>query len=207
MRQEFKDFPVLSWFKPALLAALLLLSGCQGSQPAPLKAMYDLGPGISSGTSQTRAPSFQLAEIRAATALESGTMWYRLYDQPHQLRAFAYARWSTTPAELISLRLKQQTAQHGGQVLPRNPADRQLPLVQIELDEFAQHFSSPHQSMLVISGRILIQSPHAPAAVQAFAIQQVAGQDAASGAAAAQAATDELIQRIWQQLNLSSSAK
>ena len=185
---------------PLLLTAAMLLSACQGTQPAISKAAYDLGPALASNTMGSTAPSFLLNDIRSSSALESNAMWYRLYDQPQQLKAFAYARWTSTPAELLSLRLKQRTAQHGGRVLQRSNGEQTLPVVQIELDEAAQHFSSATQSQFILSGRILIQSPGRPVTVKAFSLQQTAGSDAAGGAAAAQKTADELIDIVWQQV-------
>lgn len=185
---------------PFLLTAVMLLSACQGTQPVISKAAYDLGPAFTGNPPASSAPSFLLNDIRSSSALESNAMWYRLYDQPQQLKAFAYARWTSTPAELLSLRLKQRTAQHGGRVLQRSNGEQTLPVVQIELDEAAQHFSNSTQSQFILSGRILIQSPGKPVAVQAFSLQQTAGSDAAGGARAAQKTADELIEIVWQQV-------
>lgn len=186
------------FMKSLLLSAIFLLSACQSTQPVVSKAAYDLGPALSAGMIKTAAPSFLLNDIRSSSALESTAMWYRLYDQPQQLKAFAYARWTSTPAELLSLRLKQLTAQHGGRVLQRSSGELTLPQVQIELDEAAQHFSSASQSVFVLSGRILIQTPGKPAMIRAFSLQQAAGSDAASGALAAQKTADQLIETVWQ---------
>ena len=71
-------------------------------------------------------------------------------------------------------------------------------LFRSELDEAAQHFSNASQSVFVLSGRILVQTPGKPAMIRAFSLQQAAGSDAASGALAAQKTADQLIETVWQ---------
>lgn len=190
------------------LLAIASMSACS-SNPAPLKQQYDLGPlaaiPASSVNPVTSAPAglrFVLADIQTTAALDSQAMLYRLqYENAQQLKAYAYARWSMPPAQLIQQRFKQQTSAAGGLVLQRNQAAPDTPVLQLELDEFSQVFSSASSSHAQLNGRALISKGGKVLRHRQFQIQLPARQaDAAGGATALQLAVDQLIAELQQEI-------
>ncbi len=184
------------------LLAIASLTACS-SNPAPVKQQYDLGPLTS--TPITSAPAslrFVLADIQTTAALDSQAMLYRLqYENAQQLKAYAYARWSMPPAQLIQQRFKQQTSAAGGLVLQRNQAAPDTPVLQLELDEFSQVFSSASSSHAQLNGRALISKNGKVLRHRQFQIQLPARQaDAAGGATALQLAVDQLIAELQQEI-------
>ncbi|WP_428717711.1 ABC-type transport auxiliary lipoprotein family protein [Undibacterium curvum] len=184
------------------LLAIASLTACS-SNPAPVKQQYDLGPLTT--TPITSAPAglrFVLADIQTTAALDSQAMLYRLqYENAQQLKAYAYARWSMPPAQLIQQRFKQQISAAGGLVLQRNQAAPDTPVLQLELDEFSQVFSSASSSHAQLNGRALISKNGKVLRHRQFQIQLTARQaDAAGGATALQLAVDQLIADLQQEI-------
>ncbi|MBC3937015.1 membrane integrity-associated transporter subunit PqiC [Undibacterium sp. CY7W] len=186
------------------LFAVISISACS-SNPTPVKQQFDLGPVVAAQIKQvTPAPAslrFVLADIQASTALDSQAMLYRLqYDNAQQLKAYAYARWSMPPAQLIQQRIKQQVSAAGGLVLQRNQASADIPLLQLELDEFSQVFSSVSNSHVQLNMRALMSKAGKVLRHRQFQIQLPAGNDAAAGAHAMQQAVDQLILELQQDI-------
>ncbi|HZN47192.1 MAG TPA: ABC-type transport auxiliary lipoprotein family protein, partial [Ramlibacter sp.] len=91
------------------LVLVVLLAGCKALPDKPMRqTMYDFGPAVSlvAGTAPTRGALF-LPEVEASGVLETPALLYRLgYEDPHQLRPYAYARWSAPPGQLVRQRLR-----------------------------------------------------------------------------------------------------
>jgi len=184
------------------LLAIASLTACS-SNPAPVKQQYDLGPLTTTPiTSASAGLRFVLADIQTTAALDSQAMLYRLqYENAQQLKAYAYARWSMPPAQLIQQRFKQRISAAGGLVLQRNQAAPDTPVLQLELDEFSQVFSSASSSHAQLNGRALISKGGKVLRHRQFQIQLPARQaDAAGGATALQLAVDQLIAELQQEI-------
>jgi len=136
------------------LAAALLLGACSALPDKPVRpASYDLGlPAAVTTTAPASAnapsaslPALTLADISASPALDGSAMLYRLaYANPHELRAYAQARWSAPPAQLLRQRLRAALAQQRPVL---NPGEAPTPLtLRLELDDFSQVFDQPTQS-------------------------------------------------------------
>ena len=135
--------------------AVLALLGC-ATPDKPVRAkLYDFGPGASTATaapSQAR-PALMLADIESSGALDSSALLYRLgYDDVHQLRPYANARWSAPPPQLIRQRLREQLARDGpvldlgeSSALARS-AGAMPRILRIELEEFSHYFETPARS-------------------------------------------------------------
>lgn len=146
-------------WRALVVLALLTLYGCAlPSAPAPAK-VYDFGPGELQSADQKATPAGNLTplilgEIEAAPALDSTALLYRLaYADVQQLRAYALARWSMTPAQLLQQSLRKALEQRyallqAGQ-RSANSAARVLKL-SLELDEFSQVFDSAQSSSGVL---------------------------------------------------------
>ncbi|MBC7436597.1 MAG: membrane integrity-associated transporter subunit PqiC [Bdellovibrionales bacterium] len=141
----------------ALAAVALALGACSALPDKPMRpVMYDFGPGITAPQAATRAaplPPLALADIEAPNALDGSAMYYRLgYTDAQQLRAYAQARWSMPPAQLVMLQLRQTLGQRrallvAGEGPAVNRLQGKLPnVLRLDLEEFSQLFDSPASS-------------------------------------------------------------
>ncbi len=154
---------VLSWL---VFVLMLGLAGCaMSSRPAP-PVIYDFGPGAARNIAPTatdRLPALMLDVIEASPALDSTALLYRLnYIDSQQLRPYALARWSATPAQLLRLRLRQHLSQRRAMLNPGESveADAATPaLLQIELEEFSQLFNSAAASSGLLRLRATVTRP------------------------------------------------
>ena len=198
----------------------LVLSGCGALQPAARPVVYDFGPGALQQAPASRITPLSpvaLTGVHAASALDSTAVLYRLtYSDAQQLRPYAQARWSMSPAELLRQRLREHLGQRRTVL---NPADGVLAAgpvltLRIELDEFSHIFDSANSS----AGLVRLRATLGQAGVigggreqlvaqRSFVVQRPStSQDAAGGVQALTAAAEAAIQEIddWlQQTQLS----
>ena len=198
----------------------LVLSGCGALQPAARPVVYDFGPGALQQAPASRIAPLSpvaLTGVHAASALDSTAVLYRLtYSDAQQLRPYAQARWSMSPAELLRQRLREHLGQRRAVL---NPADGVLAAgpvltLRIELDEFSHLFESANSS----AGLVRLRATLGQAGVngggreqlvaqRSFVVQRPStSQDAAGGVQALTAAAEAAIQEIddWlQQTQLS----
>lgn len=138
-----------------LLAAGALLAGCATGRSASA-ALYDLGPLPAQQSDALPAlPPIAIADVQVPAWLDSTLFYYRLhYANERQPRAYAQARWTMTPAQLLQQRLKARIAQHGGVALAASHGALNVPILRIEADDFAHHFATPQQS----SGHVALRA-------------------------------------------------
>jgi cholesterol transport system auxiliary component len=191
------------------LLAFLALAGCALPTQPVRPVVYDFGPGTLSTPPTKPAPLAPLAvaEIEANTALDTTAMLYRLtYADDQQLRAYAQARWSMTPAQLVRQRLREHL---GRRRTLLNPGEGSVggaatPLtLRIELEEFSQLFESPDKSVGLLRLRAtVVQASTAGeklVAQQSVIVQRPApSADAPGGVRAMTAATDAAVQELDQ---------
>ena len=177
--------------------ASLLLAGCaivQKSEPATL---YDLGPLRTerAGPALPALPPISIAEIQVPAWLDSTMMYFRLhYANSMQPRPYAQARWSMTPAQLLSQHLKARIVQTGGVVLSAFDGAVDVPVLRIEADEFTQNFDAPGRSGAQVALRASVFKGRALIAQKTFVRRAPApSADAAGGASALAAASDAAI--------------
>ncbi len=186
------------------LAAALALAGCKALPDKPVRpAMYDFGPGApAQASAATSRGALVLQEVEVSGILETTALLYRLgYDDPHQLRPYAYARWSAPPAELLRQRLRDVLGQDRA-VLDADAAAAMSrrggnppPVLRVELEEFSQLFDSATDSKGVVRLRCTLLENTAGGerlvAQRSFNVQRPApSADAAGGVRALTAATD-----------------
>jgi len=195
-----------------LLGALALaLAGCKSlpDKPAP-QTLYDFGPvpaAAAAGALPTAA-ALVLPEVEARGLLETPALLYRLgYDDPHQLRSYAYARWSAPPAQLLRQRLRDLLGRDrpildsaAATALARR-GGAAPPVLRIELEEFSQQFASPGASegVLRLRASLMENTPGGERLIaqREFALRQPApSADAAGGVRALAAATEAAAQDI-----------
>ena len=150
-------------------AFALLLSGC-GNLPKPPQSMvrYDLGAPPALVPASTEPVPIALAQMQAPILADGNTaVRYRLaYADAQVLHAYAQARWSLPPAQLVLQRLREHLGQGGRTVLsaevgeiPPSVQGRQVPVLRMALEEFSQVFASTQDSAGWVRVRATLVDP------------------------------------------------
>ena len=194
-----------------------MLGGCALTDKPVRPMVFDFGPGELSAAATppqggTLAP-LALAELQAASALDSTAMVYRLsYDNVQQLRPYAQARWSMAPAQLVRQRLRAHLSLQRAVLNPgegvlsvgaatAGAAEAGARLLRVELEEFSQVFESTTHSVGLVRLRATLVRPTVAGeqllAQREFTVQRPApSADAAGGVRALTLATDAAVQEL-----------
>lgn len=184
---------------PALaLAGAFLLAGCASGSKGPSgNTLYDFGPAgspVSAGASAAAAavPAVVLTDVTGNAAYDNERMFYRLnYADPLQARWYANSRWSSTPLQMLTQRLKSRVAQAGIKVLSTTDASNGVPLLRVDLDEFTHSFDSTASSHGQLVLRASLFQGHTLVDQRTFSRKVAAtSADAAGGARALAQAAD-----------------
>jgi cholesterol transport system auxiliary component len=186
---------------PRLLAVLaagtLLLAGCASQKGEPT-TQFDFGPATPPAGAQAAAPSalgaIVISDATGSGALDNERMLYRLsYADALQARAYANSRWTATPLQMLTQRLRTRIAQAGAKVLTENDVSTGVPIMRIDVDEFSHNFSSAAQSEGMVTLRASVFQGHALVDQRSFTRNIPAtSADAAGGARALAASTDAI---------------
>lgn len=204
------------WIAGWLLCATL--AGCSAlPTPPQAPARYDLGqPPALTPSTQLLAP-IAITDIQAPLQAEGATqLHYRLaYANPHELHAYAQARWSLPPSQLVQQRLREHLSQGGRVVLSAEQGalaasiqGRQVPALRLALEEFSHVFTAPEQSTGWVRIRATLVDP-APQSDMLLAQRifeariPADASNAASGAQALAAGVDQIGQQMAQWLSSS----
>ncbi len=180
-----------------LAAGALLLAGCASQKGEPT-TQFDFGPATPPAAAQTAAPSalgaIVVSDVTGSGALDNERMLYRLsYADPLQARAYANSRWTATPLQMLTQRLRTRIAQAGAKVLTENDVSTGVPIMRIDVDEFSHNFSSAAQSEGLVTLRVSVFQGHVLVDQRSFTRSTPAGSlDAAGGARALAASTDAI---------------
>ncbi|MBL0425376.1 ABC-type transport auxiliary lipoprotein family protein [Ramlibacter alkalitolerans] len=196
--------------RSVLALGALALAGCSALPSKPKRqTMYDFGPQASeaAGAAPTRA-ALVLPDVEVSGILETPALLYRLgYDDPNELRPYAYARWSAPPGQLLRQRLRDVLGRErpvldsaAGAALVRRGGSPP-PVLRVELEEFSQLFESPTASQGVLRLRCTLLENTGGGerllAQRSFNVQRAApSADAPGGVRALAAATDAAAQDI-----------
>jgi len=182
-------------FPVAAVCCALLLAGC-ASQDRPQNTVYDFGaPSLRPFTPAT-PPASPLAivvmDVTGPSGLDTERMFYRLnYADAQQARTYASSRWSATPVNLVTTRIKSRLSQAHMKVLSATDAANGVPILRIEIDDFVHAFANAGQSEGQIMLRASVFQEHRLVDQRSFHRNAPApSQDAAGGAAALAAGTD-----------------
>ncbi|GAB3775882.1 ABC-type transport auxiliary lipoprotein family protein [Ramlibacter monticola] len=188
----------------------LLLAGCSALPSKPARpALYDFGPEPSAASATAPArPALVLPEVETSGILETPALLYRLgYDDPNELRPYAYARWSAPPGQLLRQRLRDVLGRDrpvldasAAAALARRGGSPP-PVLRVELEEFSQLFESPTASQGVLRLRCTLLENTGGGerlvAQRRFSVQRPAtSADAPGGVRALAAATDAAAEDI-----------
>jgi cholesterol transport system auxiliary component len=179
----------------AVALAFSVLAGCAGNQAAFANVRYDLGPAPQVATSGPM-PAVKVLDVTAPATLTSDKLIYRLsYADAQQTASYANSRWTMTPSELLTQRLRDALSQRGTVLTGSDGVS--APVLKVDLNEFEQVFDSQTQShgevtaraTLIHRGKVLAQRTFVASAPASSA-------DAAGGAQALAAASDDLVAQI-----------
>ena len=169
----------------------LLVAGCLSQPRTPEPALYDLGLGPQPAAQHAaQRASIAQVHVSAPSWLDQTAMYYRLlYDDPMRTRSYAYARWVAPPPELLAQRLRQTLAARGVAPPPGG--------LEVELEEYVHVFETSSRSVARVAASVQAEGPD-----EARFAEQIPAEtaDAAGGAKALAAATNQLISRIMEWL-------
>jgi cholesterol transport system auxiliary component len=178
----------------ATVALTLALSGC-ASDKAPANTTFDFGPAaMGAAPAGAGIGAVVITDVTGSAALDSERMYYRLnYSDPLQFRAYSQSRWSATPLQLITQRLKTRIAQSGAKALNATDAAAGVPILRVEVDDFSHTFASPTQSEGQVVLRASLFTEHKLIDQKTFVRNTSAGSANAAGGAQALAASTDAI--------------
>lgn len=178
-----------------VIATMAVTLGACASKGQPT-AQYDFGP-LPAAASATVPASASIgavivADVSGPAALDTERMHYRLlYSDARQSRPYAYNQWVSTPAQLLTQRMKARLSQAGVKVLSTTDAGASTTVLRMELEDFAQNFDSATSSKGVVRLRASVFRDHRLLQQKAFSSSVSApSADAAGGASALADASD-----------------
>jgi cholesterol transport system auxiliary component len=203
-------------------ALLFVLAGCSVLQAPVRPAVYDFGPGVSAiaavklplNATAVRPGPVVLAEFDTTPAMDTTAVLFRLnYADPQQLRPYAQARWSMTPAQLLRQRLKETLGQQRDVLSPSEgiAAAAGSVTLRITLEEFSHNFETELQSSGLVRVRATLSQPvngvDRLLAQRSFAQQHSSRTaDAVGGVKALTAASDATVSELIAWLKQSTPA-
>ncbi|SEA05880.1 ABC-type transport auxiliary lipoprotein family protein [Paraburkholderia sartisoli] len=179
----------------ALVLALGVLSGCAGNPAAISDIRYDFGP-PPPAASVGPMPAIKVLDVEAPETLGSDKLSYRLsYSDAQQLSAYANSHWTMPPTQLLTQRLRAALSSRGA-VLTGADSVR-APVLKVELQEFEQVFDGQAESHGAVTARATLFQDGKVVGQRTFVSRAPASSpDAAGGARALAAASDELVSQI-----------
>ena len=177
----------------AAAASAVLLAGCATDKPAS-NVTFDFGPASMTQAAPATSPAgaVVVTDVTGSAALDNERMYYRLnYANPLQARTYSNSRWSATPLEMVTQRLKTRIAQSGTKVLTATDASSGVSIMRTEIDDFTHSFENQSQSHGVVALRVSIFQGNRLVDQRTFSRKTPADSaDAAGGARALAASTD-----------------
>ena len=178
----------------AVAAVACALAAC-ASKGSPT-AQYDFGPlpaaSYAAPSSASKIGAIIVADVSGPAALDTERMHYRLlYADARQQRPFAYNQWVSTPAQLLTQRMRARIAQAGVKVLSTTDAAASATVLRMEVEDFAQNFDTATSSKGVLVLRASVFRNHLLVDQKTFSSSVAApSADAAGGARALADASD-----------------
>ncbi|MGS0896500.1 ABC-type transport auxiliary lipoprotein family protein [Burkholderia stagnalis] len=181
----------------AALAVLtvVLAAGCASNGAALSNVRYDLGPAAPVATAGA-GPALKVLDVAAPEALDSDKFVYRLaYADAQRTAVYRDSRWTATPAQLLTQRLRGALSSRGA-VLEGSDGVR-APTLKVDLNEFEQVFDGQAQSHGAVTARATLMQDGKVLGQRTFVARAPSDTaDAAGGARALAAASDQLVSQI-----------
>lgn len=194
MRNPVK--PTLTRFLFSALACTLLLGGC-ATDKAPAATTFDFGP-APQGAAPAMLGAVVVTDVTGSSALDNERMYYRLnYADPLQARSYAHSRWTASPLQMVTQRIKVRLSQAGAKVLAPTDASTGVAILRTEIDDFTHSFDSQSQSQGSLVLRASLFQGHKLIDQRTFTRKTAAtSADAGGGARALAASTDAVASDI-----------
>ncbi|MGQ7939804.1 ABC-type transport auxiliary lipoprotein family protein [Paraburkholderia sp. D1E] len=178
-----------------LLAFGVLAAGCAGNPAAISDIRYDLGPPNPAASAGT-LPAVKVLDVSAPDTLESDKLIYRLsYADAQQTASYANSHWTMAPSQLLTQRLRSALSSRGT-VLTGADGVR-APVLKVDLSEFEQVFDSQSESHAAVTARATLTQNGKVIGQRTFVARAPSSSaDAAGGAQALAAASDDLVSQI-----------
>jgi cholesterol transport system auxiliary component len=178
-----------------LLAFGVLAAGCAGNPAALSNIRYDFGPPNPAASAGTQ-PAVKVLDVSAPDTLESDKLIYRLsYADAQQTASYANSHWTMAPSQLLTQRLRN-TLSSRGTVLTGADGVR-APVLKVELSQFEQVFDSQSESHAAVTARATLTQNGKVLGQRTFISRAPSSSaDAAGGAQALAAASDDLVSQI-----------
>jgi cholesterol transport system auxiliary component len=179
----------------AVVLALGVLSGCAGNPAAISDIRYDFGPASPPATAGTM-PAVKVLDVEAPETMGTDKLTYRLsYADSQQLASYANSHWTMPPAQLLTQRLRTALTSRGT-VLTGADGVR-APVLKVDLQEFEQVFDGQAESHGAVTARATLFQGGKVIGQRTFISRAPASSpDAAGGARALAAASDDLVSQI-----------
>ncbi|MGF6655434.1 cholesterol transport system auxiliary component [Paraburkholderia youngii] len=179
----------------ALLAFGVLAAGCAGTSAVVSDVRYDFGPPPQAAAA-SRLAAVKVLEVSAPSVLESDRLTYRLsYADAQQMAAYANSHWTMMPSQLLTQRLRNALSERGTVLTGADGVS--APVLRVDLTEFEQVFASPTDSHGAITARATLMQGGKVVGQRTFVAHAPAhSADAAGGARALAAASDDLVAQI-----------
>ena len=176
------------------MAGAALLAGCSSTKGGSAQnTQYDFGPaGAPAAAVAAPLAALVVTDTTGSAALDNERMFYRLnYSDPLQARSYAHSRWSSTPLQLVTQRIKSRVAQAGVKVVGVTDASAGIPILRTEIDDFSHTFDSQTQSHGQLVLRVSLFQAHKLVDQRTFSRKTSASSaDAGGGAYALAVSTD-----------------
>jgi len=180
----------------AVVAMVAGIAGCASGPPAAVSNIrYDLGAPTPLGNTMNMPP-VKVLTVSAAKNLDTDSFVYRLkYADAQRTGSYADSHWTMSPAELLTQRLRAALASRGPVLTGADPV--RAPLLQVDLTDFEQVFDAPEQSHGEVSARVTLSQSGQVVSQRTFVARAPSyTADAAGGARALAAASDDLIAQM-----------
>ncbi|MFM0089336.1 ABC-type transport auxiliary lipoprotein family protein [Paraburkholderia sediminicola] len=184
-----------------LLAFGVLAAGCAGTPAAISDIRYDLGPPNPAASAGT-LPAVKVLDVTAPDNLESDKLIYRLsYADAQQTASYANSHWTMAPSQLLTQRLRGALSSRGTVLTGADGVHAAV--LKVDLSEFEQVFDSQSESHAAVTARATLTQNGKVIGQRTFLARAPSSSaDAAGGAQALAAASDDLVAQIGEWLGV-----
>lgn len=178
-----------------LLAFGVLAAGCAGTPAAISDIRYDLGPPNPAASAGT-LPAVKVLDVTAPENLDSDKLIYRLsYADAQQTASYANSHWTMAPSQLLTQRLRGALSSRGTVLTGADGVH--APVLKVDLSQFEQVFDSQSESHAAVTARATLTQNGKVIGQRTFIARAPSSSaDAAGGAQALSAASDDLVAQI-----------
>ncbi|TDN61840.1 ABC-type transport auxiliary lipoprotein family protein [Paraburkholderia sp. BL10I2N1] len=181
----------------ALTVALALgvLAGCIGTRGVVEDIRYDFGPPAPLAVASTM-PAVKVLDVTAPESLSTDNLNYRLgFADAQRLASYSGSHWTMPPSQLLTQRLRTALSSRGTVLTGADGVH--APVLRVDLQEFEQVFDGQADSHGAVAARATLFQDGKVVGQRTFVARAPASSpDAAGGARALAAASDDLVAQV-----------